>query len=279
MKLEACEDKMRRNADAGKSVPFLTFRNLSGVPGLLHGVFTRRGGVSLPPYESLNASWSNGDSPEAVLENLTRIKKAIGLERLVSSRQFHGDSINFIDKEAARGLEARPPLLIAPPADALATNLPGIGLVIKIADCQSILLADPQSRIIANIHSGWRGSVRNIAGKTVEYLNERFGLNPAGTLAAVSPSLGPCCAEFVNYRREIPEKFWPFQVRPALFRLLGDHPGQLTSAGICEENIEFAARCTVCGKAEFFSYRGEGQTGRMATVIGWKDADRSCVQE
>ncbi|MGA2400372.1 MAG: polyphenol oxidase family protein [Syntrophobacteraceae bacterium] len=255
---------------AGESVPFLTFRNLSGVPGLLHGVFTRRGGVSLPPFESLNASWSNGDSPGAVQENLTRIKNAIGLERLVSGRQFHGDSINFIGNESARSLHERPPLLIAPPADALATDLPGLGLVIKIADCQSIFLADPQSRVIANIHSGWRGSVLNIAAKTVQYLRDRFGLNPAATFAAVSPSLGPCCAEFANYRREIPQKFWSFQVRPEYFDFWAITRHQLTSAGIRGENIEFAARCTVCGKAEFFSYRGEGPTGRMAAVIGWK---------
>ena len=126
------------------------------------------------------------------------------------------------------------------------------------------MLVDPQSRIIANIHSGWRGSVLNIAGKTVRYLEERFGLNPAGTLAAVSPSLGPCCAEFVNYRREIPQEFWSFQVRPEYFDFWAITRDQLMAAGIGEENIEFAARCTVCGKAEFFSYRGEGPTGRMA---------------
>ncbi len=252
-------------------LPRLTFRNLSGVPGLLHGVFTRQGGVSKPPYCSLNASWSNGDSAEAVQENLARIKNAIGLERLISSRQFHGDSINFIDRESVRGLQERPPLLIAPPGAALATNLPGLGLVIKIADCQSIFLVDPQSRIIANIHSGWRGSVQNIAGKTLRHLAERFGLNPAATLAAISPSLGPCCAEFVNYRSELPEKFLRFQVRPEYFDFWAITRDQLISAGICDSNIEFAAKCTVCGKANFFSYRREGPTGRMAAVIGWKD--------
>jgi len=96
-----------------QSLSSVTFGNLSGVPGLVHGVFTRHGGVSLPPYDSLNVSWSNGDSPEAVLENLTRIKNAAGLERLVSSRQFHGDSVNFIGKESVRGLEERPPALVA----------------------------------------------------------------------------------------------------------------------------------------------------------------------
>ncbi|MGA2939869.1 MAG: polyphenol oxidase family protein [Syntrophobacteraceae bacterium] len=255
---------------AVQSLPCITFVNLSGVPGLVHGVFTRHGGVSLPPYESLNVSWGNGDSPGAVLENLTRIKNAAGLERLVSSRQFHGDTVNFIGKKSVRDLEERPPALIAPPGDALATNMSGLGLVIKIADCQSIFLVDPQSRIIANIHSGWRGSVQNITGKTVRYLKDLFGLNPAETLAAVSPSLGPCCAEFVNYRHEIPEEFWSFQVRPQYFDFWAITRDQLISAGIGDGNIEFAARCTVCGKAEFFSYRAEGPTGRMASVIGWK---------
>jgi hypothetical protein len=248
----------------------MTFGNLSGVPGLAHGVFTRHGGVSLPPYESLNVSWSNGDSPEAVAENLRRIKKTSGLESLVSSRQVHGDWLNFIDTESAGKLEPRAQALIAPPGDALATNLIGLGLVIKIADCQSILLVDPQSRIIANIHSGWRGSIRDIAGKTVRYLEERFGLNPKRTLAAVSPSLGPCCAEFINYRNEIPEQFWSYQVRPEYFDFWAITRDQLKAAGIAEHNMEFAQKCTVCGKAQFFSYRGEGPTGRMASVIGWK---------
>ncbi len=255
---------------AAQGPPRLTFGNLSGIPGLVHGVFTRHGGVSLPPYDSLNVSWSNGDAPEAVRENLTRIKRAAGLERLVSSRQFHGDSINFIDKESVKRLEVRPPVLIAPPGDALATNMSGLGLIIKVADCQSILLVDPKSRIIANIHSGWRGSIRNIAGKTVRHLEERFGLNPAGTLAAVSPSLGPCCGEFVNYRKEIPEEFRFFQVRPGYFDFWAITRDQLRAAGIGEGNIEFAAKCTVCGRDEFFSYRAEGPTGRMASVIGWK---------
>ena len=152
-----------------KDPPSLTFKNLSLVPGLVHGVFTRRGGVSAKPFESLNVGWNNGDSPAAVRENLARVKNAAGVEWLVSSRQVHGDSVNYIDGELAKKLEARPPTLVSPPADALATKLSGLGLLIKIADCQSILLVDPKSRIIANIHSGWRGSVLNIAGKTVQH--------------------------------------------------------------------------------------------------------------
>jgi len=248
--------------------PRLTFEKLSLVPGLAHAVFTRHGGVSSPPYKSLNTAWSNGDSPESVLENLTRIRRATGLQKLVSSRQVHGDSLNFIGKNSVRELEARPQALLAPDGDALATDLPGFGLMVKIADCQSILLVDPKSRIIANIHSGWRGSVRNIVGKTVRSLI-RLGLNPKETLAAVSPSLGPCCAEFVNYPREIPEEYWRFQVRPHYFDFWAITRQQLSAEGIQDSNIEVAQKCTVCGKADFFSYRAEGKTGRMASVIGW----------
>jgi len=257
-----------------QSPPCLTFKNLSSVPGLVHGVFSRHGGVSLPPYGSLNVSWGNGDRPEAVLENLTRIRRAAGLERLVSCRQRHGDLLSFVDKGSVERLPARPHGLIAPSADALATDIAGLSLLIKIADCQSILLADPGSRIIANIHSGWRGSVQNIAGKTVRHLEERYGLNPAETLAAVSPSLGPCCAQFTNFRREIPEEFRSFQVRPEYFDFWEISRRQLCAAGIRDENIEFSRKCTVCGRADFFSYRAQGRTGRMASIIGWKnDAD------
>jgi hypothetical protein len=255
---------------ANENPASLTFRKLSAISGLAHGVFTRHGGVSLPPYESLNVSWSNGDRPEAVLENLKRIKNAAELERLVSSRQLHGDNLVFVDEEFLEKLDARAHGLIAPPADALATNISGLGILIKIADCQSILLADPESRIIANIHCGWRGSVQNIAGKTVRRLKEQYGLNPEQTLAAVSPSLGPCCAEFINYRDEIPENLRSFQVRPTYFDFWAITRKQLEAEGILSENMEFSGKCTVCGKADFFSYRAEGQTGRMASIIGWK---------
>jgi len=260
---------MKHNLRAESPVR-LTFKNLSRVLGLVHGVFTRHGGVSLPPYDSLNVSGDDGDRPEAVLENLTRIRNAAGLERLVSARQRHGDLLSFIDKGFVERLDGRPHAIVAPPADALATDVAGTGLLIKIADCQSILLADPKSRIIANIHCGWRGSVQNIAGKTVRHLKERYGLNPAETLAAVSPSLGPCCAQFINHRREIPEEFRPFQVRPEYFDFWAISRRQLMAAGICDANIEFSEKCTACGRADFFSYRAEGRTGRMASIIGWK---------
>ncbi len=250
--------------------PFLTSRILSGVPGLVHGFFTRRGGVSGGPYESLNVSWTNGDAPQSVRENLFRIKDMLGLDRLVSGRQVHGDRLNFIDEETLPGLESLPPLLIAPPGDALATRIAGIGLLIKIADCQSVFLVDPGARVAANVHCGWRGSVKNILGKVVRTLATRCGCAPERMLAAVGPSLGPCCAEFRNFRDELPSSFLPYQVRPTYFDFWAITRDQLISAGMKTENIDILGRCTVCGTSDFFSYRGEGVTGRMAAVMGWR---------
>jgi hypothetical protein len=249
---------------------YLTFDILSKVPGLTHAIFTRHGGVSKPPYDSLNAAWNNGDAPESVRENFNRIHTALGFQKLVTSFQVHGDKLNFVDEDGIASFEIRPPIMIAPSGDALATNLPGVGLVIKIADCQSIFLVDPETRIVANIHCGWRGSVQNIAGKTIELLSRRFGCNPSNILAAVGPSLGPCCAEFRNFRDELPPELWTFQIRPQYFDFWAITMHQLTSAGIAPGNIEICGRCTVCEKADFFSYRGERARGRMAAVIGWR---------
>lgn len=263
------EQRQRMNA-LQLPIP-LGFDLLSKVPGLAHGVFTRHGGVSRPPYATLNTAWNNGDSPDAVRENLMRINDALAFSRLVTSPQVHGDTIRSIDEEALLRAEKRFPILVTQPGDALVTCLRGVGLVIKIADCQAIFLVDPTRRVVANVHSGWRGSGLNLAGKTVQFLKDRFGCHPGDILATVSPSLGPCCAEFRNYRNELPEEFFPYQVKPLHFDFWAIARRQLTEAGIEPEHIEIAGRCTVCETEDFFSYRGEKpSTGRMAAVIGWK---------
>lgn len=247
------------------------FESLAGIPGLAHGVFTRHGGVSLPPYDTLNAAWNNGDSPEAVRKNLTRVKEALGMEHLASGLQVHGDTINEVDPRALADAERHGPVAVMPPGDALVTRLRGVGLMIKIADCQAIFLVDPQQGVIANIHSGWRGSVQDLPAKVVRFLQERFGCRPRDLYAAVSPSLGPCCGEFRNYRDELPPSFWPFQSSPRYFDFWAITRWQLIGAGLRPEHIEAAERCTVCETGDFFSYRGERTTGRMAAVIGWKE--------
>jgi YfiH family protein len=248
-----------------------TFKILSGIPDLVHGVFTRHGGVSRPPYDTLNVAWNNGDSQEAVRENLARIKSTLALDRLVASPQVHGDDVHVIDETALQRAEDRPPILVAPPGDALATSLRGVGLLIKIADCQAIFLVDPVRKVIANVHCGWRGTVKELAPKVVRTLRERFGCRPRDLLATVSPSLGPCCAEFRSYRDELPPSFWPYEAKPRYFDFWAISRSQLLTAGLLPHNIEIARRCTVCEARDFFSYRGESTTGRLAAVLAWKE--------
>ena len=251
------------------------FSNLRDVPGLFHGVYARHGGVSLPPFHSLNVSWNIGDEEDHVRSNLLRILNETGMRRLVGSPQVHGDTVHVVDEAALASYRMYHSVLpVTPPGDALVTALTGLGLLIKIADCQSIFLVDPVRRVIGNVHSGWRGSIAQIAKKAVRVMIERFGSQPEDMLAAVGPSLGPCCAEFVNHRRELPPSFADFQVRPNHFDFWAVTRMQLGEAGLKQENIEVAGRCTVCEKENFFSYRGLGKTGRLAAVIGWKADDR-----
>lgn len=248
-----------------------TFELLSNIPRLVHGVFTRHGGVSRPPYETLNTASDNGDSPEAVQENLSRIRTSLGLGCLVSARQIHEDNIQEVNKTTLPESHNQGPLKMPHPGDALLTQLPGVGLMVRIADCQAILLVDPTQGVIANVHNGWRGSVKNLPAKTVRHLHERFGCRPQDIYAAVSPSLGPCCAEFKNYRHELPSTFCSFQSRPLYFDFWAITRWQLMDAGLKADRIDIAGRCTKCESQDFYSYRREGTTGRMAAVIGWSE--------
>jgi polyphenol oxidase len=238
---------------------------LATFPELTHGFFTRRGGVSLGAYDSLNLSFNVGDRREAVAENRRRVRKALGLSVLASARQKHGR------REAVVAGEPRPrPDSELEAADILLTRQPGVGLLIKQADCQAVVIYDPGRRVVANIHCGWRGQVQNVLGTAVARLKEQFGCQPADLYAAISPSLGPCCAEFRQFRQEFPPEFWPYQTRPHYFDLWRLSQDQLLAAGLKEAHLALAGLCTRCGATQFFSYRRDRITGRQGTVIALK---------
>ncbi len=234
---------------------------LAGFPELVHGFFTRQGGVSRGPYESLNLSFAVGDRRDAVVENRRLVQQALGLSYLAEAKQVHGNNeavVRGIPAESAGEPQA---------ADILLSSQPGVGLLIKQADCQAVLLYDPGLRVVANVHCGWRGQVQNVLGEVVLRLKERFGCRPADLYAAISPSLGPCCAEFRHYQEEFPAELWSYQVRPNYFDLWRLSRDQLAAAGLQPERLEAAGVCTRCLTREFFSYRRDRRTGRHGTVI------------
>ena len=241
--------------------PFLTGR-LLGTP---HALFSRRGGVSEGPFASLNLSYNVGDEAERVRENRRRALATLGLPRLVSLGQVHGDDILALrempEREEYHGF------------DAAITDVPGLALLIQQADCQAVLLHDPARRVVAAVHCGWRGSVAGIIGKTIARMRADFATDPGDLRVLISPSLGPCCAEFLRYRDELPEWMWAFRAeKPAHFDFWAISRRQLADAGVLPEHIETTGICTRCNR-DYFSYRrakaeSGGICGRQGSVVG-----------
>jgi hypothetical protein len=247
---------VRRCEDDG--LVYYRFEGLAAL-GLNHAVFTRHGGASRGPFESLNLSLGVGDDPERVRVNRQRAAAALGLSSLASARQVHGTGSLLVEGQPQDG-GSEPH-----GADILLTERPGVGLMIKQADCQAVIIVEPERRALALVHCGWRGSVANALGEAVARLVAAFGARPELMRAAIAPSLGPCCAEFRGWREELPATFAAFRVRDAHFDFWRLSLWQLTQAGLAPENVEVSGICTRCS-AEFYSYRREGLTGRFATV-------------
>ncbi|MBI9076011.1 MAG: peptidoglycan editing factor PgeF [Desulfatibacillum sp.] len=250
------------------STRLLCFPALNRFEEIDHGVFTRHGGVSHGDLASLNVGAAVGDLPENVRENRIIMARAMNARRLAFVRQVHGKKIAVLDSSMDQGKDTLWQTGLE--ADAIVTNLPGVFCAVAVADCQPILLYDPENRVVGAVHSGWRGSLQNIAGAAVEAMGKVFGSDPGRIVAGIGPSLGPCCAEFVHYQREIPEEFWPYKDDKDHFDFWAITRDQLTAAGLAEKNISCAGICTKCLSGDFFSYRANRAAGRFAAVIGLK---------
>jgi YfiH family protein len=234
------------------------------LPKLVHGSLTRHGGNSTAPFSSNNISFGVGDDPERVKRNRAEMKKRLGLDFLISAHQTHGDNVYHVLAPIKGDYKVEG-------YDALITNQPRAGLLIQHADCQPVMVYDKVNRVIAAIHSGWRGSVVNIIEKTIEEMKLRYGSDPENLVAAVGPSLGPCCSEFVNYKDELPESFLEFQIKKNYFDFWGITRYQLMQCGIKNDSVTIVGECTSCSP-DYFSYRracrnGDGVTGRNGSLI------------
>ncbi|MFO7753549.1 MAG: peptidoglycan editing factor PgeF [Desulfobacteraceae bacterium] len=246
-------------------IRFFEFEVLKRYPEIVHGVFTRQGGVSITPFDSLNVSFSAGDVPERVTENRARIQHALDSDSVpVYIRQVHGDRTVEVDAGANDGGSG------PPEADGMVTDRLQRLLVIQVADCQSVLMFDPEKKAAANVHSGWRGSVCNIIGKCIDFMAARFGTRPKDIVAGVGPSLGPCCAEFINFQREIPVHLHGYRTERegVFFDFRKMSADQMVQKGVKAANIELMDICTKCRPDLFYSYRRDRVTGRFASAIG-----------
>ncbi|AIL13015.1 hypothetical protein IM40_05065 [Candidatus Paracaedimonas acanthamoebae] len=152
----------------------------SQISCIKHGFFTRQGGVSEGIYASLNLSMTKGDQTENVHENQRRIAEWFDNNPLLLMNQIHEDKSLFVTTPFPNDK--------LPKVDGLITNSPGLVLSVTTADCIPLLLADPESKLIGAVHSGWRGTLKNIAGKTVQKMKE-YGAQK------IYASLGPAISQ------------------------------------------------------------------------------------
>jgi polyphenol oxidase len=236
--------------------------------GCRYMLFDRHHGASEGMFSSLNISYGVGDSTESIAANRRQVKKKLEVSILVSARQIHGDRICVLTAPPAEDVEIDA-------CDALITNQKNTALVIQHADCQAVLLYDSRLDIIAAVHSGWRGSVANLLGKTVKRMENEFGTGPTNLRAVISPSLGPCCSEFVNHHLELPVAFRKFMVRENYFDFWQISLEQLQECGVPSESVLLPTICTSCAP-DYFSYRracreSGGITGRNCSAIALFD--------
>lgn len=155
---------------------------------------------------------------------------------------------------------------VVPTGDALLTNIPNIPLMIKVADCQSLLLYDPVKKMIGAIHAGWRGLVANVIQKAIEKMKKQYGSETADLKIGISPSLGPCCSQFSDPHQELPKNLHGFITKKNHVDFWAITRAQLKSLGVAENHIELTETCTQCNPGNYFSHR-RGESGRMAAVI------------
>lgn len=234
--------------------------------GAAHAVFTRWGGHGQGDFSALNLGLLVGDHPETVAMNRTLVKEALGCRHLATARQVHGTNIQVVD-DLAEDQEI-------PDCDALVSTTPGIGLLIQQADCQAVLLHDPVRRVVAAAHVGWRGSVVGLPTLLVDFLRLHLGCKPADLHALISPSLGPCCAQFVNFRDELPPELHGYNDGRDYFDFWRITRDQLHEAGVQRPKIETSGICTMCS-TDYFSHRRavremRPSTGRNGTLIALK---------
>ena len=132
----------------------------------------------------------------------------MNLPKVLYAHENHGSNVHRV---TAKNVEK------IPPADALFTTEKNIGLAVTHADCQAAIFYDPVHEAVAVAHAGWKGTTQNIYARVVEAMHREIGTQAHNLLVCVSPSLGPDHAEYKNYKQEIPQELWNFQVKPTYF--------------------------------------------------------------
>jgi hypothetical protein len=264
------ETRFVRGAD-GDELPLLVSPIVPA--GFRHGFTTRAGGVSEPPFASLNLGWKWGDASDRVAENHRRLLAVAGATAMFRVVQVHGVRILRV-----RGADDAA-LVAAQEADGLASSELGLGLSVHVADCTPILRACPETGACAALHAGWRGTVAGMAAAGVRNMVAQFGCRPRDLCVAMGPCIGACCFEVgpevaTAFRAAMPSAgengviLSPAGKKDRI-DLRRFQRVQLEAAGVPPESIDASTDCTFCDpRVRFFSFRRAGRaTGQLVGFI------------
>ena len=241
--------------------PLLRPSVFADLPTVTAGISTRHGGVSGAPYDALNLGRHVGDTASCVEENRRRFCAALDTDPawLCTAGQVHGATVRVLDAPRHE-----------PFCDGLVTTTPGLLLAIAVADCAPVLLADVEHGVAGACHAGWRGTVGEVAARTVQTMVD-CGATPGAIRAYIGPCLSP---EAFEVGPEVAAQFADAVVmrpdgaeRPHVDLKTALHR-QLAGAGVSADAVEVSNRCTLQEHDHFFSYRAaDGPTGRMFGAI------------
>ena len=253
---------------------YFTFNNFPET--ITHAIFTRQGGVSPAPWDSLNMGGTVGDDSANVRANRIRAFTALGRdpESLFDVWQVHGINVAFGDHPRDWNIPETK-------ADIIFTDNPKVTLFMRFADCTPLLFHDASRGVVGLAHAGWMGTVQGVATAAVKAMGERYGSLPKDIHAAIGPSIGVDHYEVgENVVSQVRENFG-VEAEALLpenssskrhFDLWKANHLQLKQVGV--KQVEVAELCTVCHPTDWFSHRGEnGKTGRFGALIALKEEE------
>jgi YfiH family protein len=256
-----------------EKIPFFCFEGFPKGKQVQHAVFSRQGGISPAPYNTLNLSLSVPDDDENVFANRSLAYATHGRsnDMLVHAHLVHGAEVAVVSRRDYGQYVG--------PVDGLVTDEPGCGLTMNYADCAPILLYDPDNQAIGLGHAGWQGVVKDLPGAMVRVMRREYGTDPAKLLAGVGPCIGSCCYEVGepvisavagSFKEPGSLLLSPGGTGQASDRRYFDLPEanrrRLAAEGV--RHIEMSDLCTACRIDLFFSHRAErGQTGRFGALL------------
>lgn len=259
---------------AGSQTPPFLVAPLLDRPSLAHGFFSRDGGVSAPPYATLNTGPGSGDRAENVAENRRRCAMALGVapDRLVTGYQIHSPDVRIVEGPWKNGAEQ---------VDGLVTKVPGLALGVLAADCMPFLFADPEAGVIGAAHAGWRGALAGVLENTVAAM-VRLGAQPERIFTAVGPCLrqpnfevGLDLVEAFTIKHPAAERFFTpgASAGKRQLDLVDFGRWRLEQSGVTQ--LDDMGLCTLAQPNRFFSYRamrrhGEADYGRNLSAIALK---------